>query len=257
MSTDNPQKLQDALVGFLAPDLSAASVALVTAWLNSIKNGGLQVRCIVTANIATLGGAGSFAGVAGGSTTNSDGVTCVAGDLVYLASQTTAAERGLYVVGAVAAGTAPLTRLALLPAGSILPTGFGFSVGGEGTIYKNTQWKSFTAGLNVVVGTTDPKCYPVEVTWSAQLALGIMIAGVGATAGAPANMAVFSASTSVLSVRTTANTCSLTTGGYQQIVAPTPGVPGTGAANVQAAVAAGTINVADISTLTFTLTNQI
>ena len=44
-----------------------------------------------------------------------DGVTGVAGDVVLLANQTTPAECGLYVLGTVS-GTAPLTRIASMPA---------------------------------------------------------------------------------------------------------------------------------------------
>lgn len=260
MSTDNPQKLQDALIALYAPDLSTASVALVTAWNNVIKNGGITARGVCTANVATLGGAGSFAGVSGGSTTNTDGVTFVQGDTVLLASQTSALQNGLYTVGVVAAGTAPLTRQVLFPAGATLPGGLAVTVGGEGTVYKNTLWKSFSAAQNVVIGTTDPAFYPLSVSWQAALpvgATGIMIAGVTNTAGAPANMAVFSTNSYIIAVRKTATTCSLTTGGYHQNVAATPGVPGTGSVNVMACVAAGTVNTADTSTLFCTLVNQI
>ena len=214
-------------------------------------------RCVVTANIATLGGAGSFAGVAGGSTTNSDGVTCVAGDIVLLVSQTTAAQNGPYVVGTVAAGTAPLTRPVWWFTGSTLPATAVVSVSGEGTIYKNTLWKCFLSALNFVVDTTDPKLYPPTVTFTCALVAGALTAGVGATAGAPANLPVFSANSYLLCTRKTANTCTLTANGYAVNAAATPGVPGTGAATLMGCVAAGTINVADVSTMICTLVNQI
>lgn len=211
-----------------------------------------KARSVGTANHSLV----SFVGVTGGSSTNTDGVLAVAGDIVLLTAQTAAAENGPYVVGTVTAGTAPLTRPFWFETASTQSSGFAISVGGEGTIYKNTLWKACVAASTFVVGTTDGKFYPLSVTFSAALVAGTLTAGAGATAGAPANLPVFSANSSLSITRKTANTTAATVM-YALNGAPTPGVPGTGAISAMATVAAGTINVADISTMLCTLINQI
>ncbi len=60
---------------------------------------------------------------------------------------------------------------------------------------------------------------------------------------------VLSAESFIGFTRSTANTCTATTGGYVLNGAATPGVLGTASFAVMASVAAGTINNADISTL--------
>ena len=212
-----------------------------------------RVRTVVTANVASLA---AFVGVTGGSSTNTDGVLCVQGDLVLLTAQTTASQNGLYVVGAVAAGSAPLTRPSWYGTGSTQLAGYLVQVSGEGTVFKNTSWKAFVAAPTFVVDTTDPKFYPLSVTWSSALVAGTLTAGAGATAGAPAVMPVFSANSQLVITRKTPNTTAATVM-YALNAAPTPGVPGVGAIGAFATVAAGTINNADISTLTCTLINQI
>ena len=212
-----------------------------------------RVRTVVTANVASLA---AFVGVTGGSSTNTDGVLCVQGDLVLLTAQTTASQNGLYVVGVVAAGSAPLTRPTWYGTGSTQLAGYLVQVSGEGTVFKNTSWKAFVAASTFVVDTTDPKFYPLSVTWSSALVAGTLTAGAGATAGAPAVMPVFSANSQLVITRKTPNTTAATVM-YALNAAPTPGVPGVGAIGAFATVAAGTINNADISTLTCTLINQI
>jgi hypothetical protein len=58
------------------------------------------VRAASTANVANLGAA----------STSMDGVTLVEGDRVLLKNQSTGGQNGIYVVGAVGGGVAPLTR---------------------------------------------------------------------------------------------------------------------------------------------------
>ncbi len=246
MPANTPQKLQDEIVALLAPDLDPTAVALATAWLNVIKNGGITVRGVGTVNHSLT----AFT-VA----TSTDGVTFVQGDLVLLCAQTTAADNGIYRVGAVAT-TAPLTRYELLPTGSTLPGGLTINVGGEGTVFKNTVWASFAASQNVVVGTTDPKFYPRSVSWTSANVAGVNTCGVSATSGAPAVMPIFSAKSYIIGIPGAVIGGTPAIAGYRMLAAPTPGVCGVGTATITACVDAGSISVADVSTMFCTLINQ-
>jgi hypothetical protein len=105
------------------------------------------VRGVVTTNVASLA---AFAGVAGG--TPVDGVTYAAGDRLLLAGQTTASQNGIYVVGAVAAGVAPLTRPADYIAGLVVPAA-SIVEASEGTIWAGSTWKIYNTGV-LTVDTT-------------------------------------------------------------------------------------------------------
>lgn len=206
-------------------------------------NTAFTARGVSTANVADLG---AFA-----VGTNTDGVTFVEGDIVLLAAQTTAAQNGPYVVGAVTTGTAPLTRPSWYPNASTQQLTLQIRVGSAGTVFKNTTWRTMLSGTTFVVGTTDPKWYPLIVSGKTAL-----VAGTFTISTVP----VFSANSQVCLTRAVANTSTATTGGYHATSAGadgiTPGVIGTAAVIVQATVAAGTINNADISTLHWTIINQ-
>ena len=103
-----------------------------------------------------------------------DGVTYVAGERILLKDQATAAQDGIYVVGAVA-GTAPLTRSNDWNANIDVKPGLLVAVS-EGTANQNTIWK-VTAPAPFVVGTDDPAMAEV---WTAARGL----ATTGAAAGA-------------------------------------------------------------------------
>lgn len=107
------------------------------------------VRGVVTSNVANLA---TFT-VAG-----NDGLTYAAGERVLLVGQTTGAENGIYVVGTVATGTAPLTRASDWALGTVLPPSVAVAAN-EGTTWKNSEWFASVAG-SVTVGTTSPALYP-------------------------------------------------------------------------------------------------
>lgn len=177
-----------------------------------------------------------------------DGVTYVQGDIVLLAGQTTKSQNGLYVVGAVAAGAAPLTRSVDYAPGTVFDQSNRpvCEVGPEGTLFGSSLWKVTTSGA-ITVDTTSHDWYPRQVTQSITLVAGTK---------AITNVPILSATTTnVVGVRTTPNTCTATTGGYGPLGAMTPGVVGTASCTFDAQVAAGTINNADISTLAVTITN--
>lgn len=195
----------------------------------------LRARNVVVANVADL----TAFTVAG-----NDGVTNVAGDVVLLVAQSTAAQNGLYQVGTVTTGTAPLTRIGAATGETILSGQIKVSVG-AGTLFGNSEWKNTTA--SGVVGTNDLAFYPGRV-----VSERVLVAGTVTISDIP----ILSATKTQFSInRKVANTSTATTGGYATNGAPTPGAIGTASAAVFATVAAGTINNADISTLEVTVIN--
>ncbi len=205
----------------------------------------LQVRA---RNIAA---AGNVADLGVFTVAGNDGVTNVEGDVIILAEQTTAAQNGPYVVGVVGGGTAPLTRPDWWGTGAVLPSGIEIEIGAEGTVFKNTTWRAMVVAETFVVGTTDPRLYPKSVSGTTAL-----VAGTFTISTVP----VFSEKTAIHLNRDVANTSTSTTGGYHPTAGGangiTIGVRGTAAVVVEATVAAGTINAADVSTLHWTILNQ-
>lgn len=138
----------------LTPGLTAGAVI-------AASGGSFSARGVCTSNMSLT----AFVGVTGG--TAQDGITYVAGDRVLLVSQTTGSQNGLYVVGAVAAGTAPLTLAPEWAQGQV-KAGAVVKAGPEGTAWGNSEWKitatPTSVGLYITVGTTDPLFYPRMVT---------------------------------------------------------------------------------------------
>ncbi|MEE9395168.1 MAG: hypothetical protein V3W41_21975 [Planctomycetota bacterium] len=177
-----------------------------------------------------------------------DGVTGAEGEIVLLVGQTSKDENGPYIIGTVS-GTAPLTRPAWWPAAASVQGGYELAVA-EGTIFADTKWFISTNGA-VVVDTTAHDWYPRSVTQSVVLTAGtVTIATVPILSLTKSN---------VLLTRQIANTSTATDGGYHPTTGGstglTAGVVGTAAAIIEACVAAGTINAADISTLHATIIN--
>lgn len=180
--------------------------------------------------------------------TNTDGITYVAGDIVLLANQTTAAQNGLYVVGTVAT-TAPLTRLATLPTGATYQNGTTVEIS-EGTIYAGSTWKAMCTGAKVV-GTDDPLFYPRVCKGTLTLASGTY------TLGSAEGLYLFSTTKSSvqLTLNTAGGTVTSTVGLRAAVASRTAGKSGTGAVIALAIVAAGTINSADNSTVDYLIMN--
>ncbi len=199
----------------------------------------IRVKNVVNGNIADLAAYTVAANAA-----RNDNVANVEGDVVLLVGQTTATENGLYVVGAVASTTAPLTRHQNLASGLIPKMNVEVD---QGTLYSNTRWFA-TAPAASLVGTTDPAFYPEHVTQTVALVAGTKTIS---------NVPLLSATKSAITItRQVANTCTATTGGYVVNGAPTAGKLGTATFDVMAAVAAGTINNADVSTVKVTVINR-
>jgi hypothetical protein len=100
------------------------------------------VRAASTANISNLGAA----------SVSMDGVTLVEGDRVLLKNQSTASQNGIYVVGAVGGGVAPLTRAEDTDASSEWTAGTSVYVQ-EGTANAQRTYYLTTTGA-ITLGTT-------------------------------------------------------------------------------------------------------
>jgi hypothetical protein len=146
--------------GYVSGVLPVANVATTAGIVHS-------VRGVVTANVADLG---AFT-VAG-----HDGLTFAEGERVLLAKQTTAAQDGIYVVGVVGGGTAPLTRATDWAAAMVLPAGSSVKVN-AGTVFKHSEWIATVAGA-ITVATTAPAFYPkiVKGTTAAMTAGAVSVA---------------------------------------------------------------------------------
>lgn len=100
------------------------------------------VRGASTGNVAALA---TF-------TVANDGITLVAGERILLKDQTAPAENGIYVVGTVAAGVAPLTRALDADGNDEIVPGMIVTVS-EGTLGADTAWHLDTNAA-ITVGTT-------------------------------------------------------------------------------------------------------
>lgn len=99
-------------------------------------------RFVVTSNVSNLG---SF------TVATSEG-SCVQGNRVLLTGQTAASQNGIYNVGVVSAGSAPLTRASDLGTSGDCFAGSKVFVS-EGTIWANTDWTLTTQGT-ITLDTT-------------------------------------------------------------------------------------------------------
>ncbi len=95
---------------------------------------------------------GNIANLAAATTTCDTSVTLVEGDLVLLTEQTDHTEDGIYVVGAVSSGAAPLTRYEKMPVGLAAAPGTQVFIS-EGTARGNLVYQ-LTTNAPIVVGTT-------------------------------------------------------------------------------------------------------
>lgn len=216
---------------------------------NSANAGPHFARGVVTANVSDL----TAFTVAG-----NDGITYAAGEVVLLAAQTTAADCGLYMVGKVASGTAPLTRVPDLFTGQNLKPGTTVEVS-EGTQWAGSTWKAMATGTKVI-GTNDPVFYPRSFRKVITLVSGTTTIGAGggsealflwSTTGSTAGPA----SSVVVTRDTVSGTVTPTIMYACPVGSRIAGKAGTAAVAINAAVAAGTTNTADNSTVLVNVTN--
>lgn len=99
------------------------------------------VRALITANVNLAS-----------TSVSQDGLTLVAGDQVLVAGQTTTSQNGVFTVGTVSGGLAPLTRPTSIDGTDELYTGYKVRIS-AGSNYINTEWELVTTGT-ITPGTT-------------------------------------------------------------------------------------------------------
>ncbi len=119
-----------------------------------------SVRAATTANIANLAAA----------SVTQDGVTLVEGDRLLVWQQTNPAENGIYVVGVVGGGLAPLTRAADADTSAEVTSGQTVQVT-QGTLYGETRFLLTTADP-ITLGATGLTYEIPAFSWAAVLAQG-------------------------------------------------------------------------------------
>jgi hypothetical protein len=259
--------IQNPLLGGANANNANAKVYVMVGFPNpyaSAADGGppaFKVRAVVTALPGTYTGSGlgTLTAAANGAITSgdADGVTLAANDVVLLEEGATnivgALDGGPMLVVNPGASGAPyqLKRLPWWMTGAEMALGQSIEVGGEGTFYAGTRWKSFAA-KGSVVDTTAPSLYPDKVTQKVTLATGFATV---------TNVPIRSLTESGLHFQPTSFsgaglTVSYRTGAYASGGAATAaGHLGTASASITALVAAGTFETSDISTGLLTITN--
>jgi hypothetical protein len=201
------------------------------------------VRGVATGSVSLT----AFPGVTGG--TPNDGITYIAGDRILLPVQGTAAQCGIYVVGTVSAGTAPLTRAPDMPAGAVLPLGTIIEVGPEGTLYKNSTWKATaTTTGGPVIGTNDPVFYPRKCGGTATLSSGVY------ALGSSEGLWLLATGNPVQVTLNTPNTVTATIDYRAPVASRTAGKVGTAAVTLAATKTDGTTDTANGSTVDWLVT---
>lgn len=217
-----------------------------------------KARAVVTTLQAYTGsGTNVLTESSNGAISAADGVALAVGDVVFIQGGTTnltaALDSGPWTVTALGGASAKwtLTRPDWWTNGSTMPLGAVIDLGGEGTIWAGTAWKSFAAKGSAVVGTNDPTFYVGRVTQAVTLAAGTFtITNVGIKSTSKTNVALVRTATGG-TVTSTIMYCPTNAGANGL----TAGYIGTGQAILQATVAAGTIASTDTSVLAATVIN--
>ena len=221
----------------LDPELSGGSSAF-------------KARAVATSIGAYTYTGGTLTVTATGAMASQDGVSMVAGDVLLIPegiSNVTAADAGPYVVTTPGTATtqAAMVRADWWPHGGTLPVGSVIDLGGEGTLFKGSSWKSFAA-KGAVIGTTAPALYPSFVCQSVTLASGLITI---------TNVPVLSTTNTYFGVnRTTVGGTVTTTVQYNpaSIVA---GIINTGSVQIAAQTSTGATDTSDTSTLNVAIEN--
>lgn len=220
--------------------------------VNPLLGGGstaFKARGVATSIAAYTAAAGVLTANANGALGAQDGLTYVANQQIVIPAglaNVTAADAGPYVVTQVGTASLPFifTRPAWWGHGSTIQQGAEIQIGGEGTLYGGSDWKSFV-GVGQIVGTNDPLLYPNEITQEI-----VLVAGVAAVTNVPIRSAT---KTQFTFSRTTENTTAATI--QYNPVSIVAGALGTATVTCEAQIAAGTLNNADISTGNFGIHN--
>lgn len=213
-----------------------------------------KARFVFTSLGANTGtGTGQLTITATGALAAQDGVTPAVGDVCFIQEGTTnlaaAKDAGPYVItNPGATGVSPvLTRPDWWANGSTILPASVIQLGGEGTLWAGTEWKSFVAKAKVV-GTDAP------LFWVGRVSQTVTLVSSTATVS---NVGIRSATATLVEAQfvsaagTTTNTI-----GYGIIAAPTAGAIGTASAVIDAlASGMGKNGSSDASVLMVTIIN--
>lgn len=225
----------------LNPELGGASAAF-------------KARAVVTTLQAYTGsGTNVLTETANGAISAADGVTLAAGDVVFIQAGTTnltgAVDSGPWTVTSLGGAGSKwvLTRPDWFTTGAAVQVGQVIDIGGEGAIWKGTQWKSFAATSANVIGTNDPTFYVGRVTQQITLV---------ASASTISNVGLLSATKTGIEYDYTGTGAIAGTVGYGQTAAITPGYIGTGSVAIAALASGMTKNgTTDVSVVNVTIVN--
>lgn len=189
---------------------------------------------------------------ANGALSTADGGSPAVGDLLLLPNgiAASAADAGIYQVTNLGGASSKwvLTSAPDWALGSQVMPKTEILVS-EGTVYANTTWVVTNTGLTNVVGTTSFTFYPRRVTQQFTLVSG--------STGAIANFPILATAKLEVDVTRLTPSGTASTITYQPVGTLTAGALGTATATVDATVAAGTVNAADVSTVNVTLANPV
>lgn len=249
-----------ALAGILVQVTVTDSVSSIANSFNYLQSKGgnasefqIGVDYVMVAALpAYTNVSGTLTGNANGAITSTmaDGQTPAVGDTFLLPGGIAGAlaDAALYTITAVGAAGAKFVAvlagawsngISVMPKTEILVT--------KGTTFGGTTWVVSNTAV-AVIGTNAISFFPRTVTFA-----GSMTAGALAITKVPILNAVTS---NILSQRLSFSGAASTVM-YCLVAVPTPGNLGTATVTLTAVVAAGTINAADGSAMTVTITNQV
>jgi hypothetical protein len=250
----------DGKIGLALYDFSGQVVTDLTAHDSALS--GLQAGTSIPLQVGVTRAArgvvySNVADLSAFTVASDDGLTYVASNRVLLTMQTTVAQNGIYVVGTVNTGTAPLTRATDMPAAAVMPNGLVVEIS-EGATYKGSSWKAMsTQAGGWTVGTHNPVFYPRTFKKTVTLAAGTYKIGFGSTANPDEPLFLLSTTDSMVNI--TRDTAGGTLTGTVMYACPVTtrvaGLPGVANVVINSVIEAGTLQNLDTSTLSVLITN--
>lgn len=261
------------LVGVIVPNprgsTSPDDASAVPVWIGGVRAdadnpelatsraAAFTARVVATSIGANTGtGTGVLTVTATGALGAQDGVTCAAGDVIFIQEGTAnvaAIDAGPWVITTIGTtGVSPvLTRPDWWAHGGTMIPGIVIEIGGEGTgtnpSLAGTEWKSFAA-KGTVIDTTAPSFWPRKITCAVTLASGTL-------AAARTTMPVRSHLVTDFIITSDPATAPHATTRLWRVSALTAGVTGTASVQMVAESAPGTTNASDVGQYNLTAIN--
>lgn len=221
---------------------------LVSDFIAAIVGGGdtFRVRGVILGPVANLA---AFTV----SAAQNDGITYAENDTLLLPVQGTSSQDGPYVVGAVTAGQAALTRPFWWEPGALIGSGTDIRVGSEGGRFGNSVWYVGRTKNEIIVDTDVPTMFPRYFKGEATLLNGTVTVG---PTSPSTPIPIINGFSQVYVTPITENTPNATVRYTAPLATISPGPIGTGQFIARAERADGTLNVADQSILSWVVIND-